>query len=453
MNTEEGWIKYNNMEYRVLATEPWYLEERCTTGDRKISLSRFSTMAMYYGTFCKTYGIEYSISTLRPMAIAFRGQDVTSENGWIKFTSDQIERWIYATPEFVIKYKNVTISNEFYEKDFFKDFFLRICSNWNSGIVLSCWRQEVQYEHVKYGYMHSHVQRFSYENSHDVSGFCTGSHGNSTNQGISHAYSAVDRAQKAMNSILNNEDISPEILRNLNDFEYHMSMLTGALLPLIKTESIEGVPHIMMRYAYMSGDWEIAQTEDGAEQDIPGNDYIVKMFKDFAKCVCENIHDKRITYRIHGDSVQITPNRNLAAFAKEHGFFEKCFAFQGKVGADYDVPATAKPTLSAKEIREIDHKMMWHTSPFYWNGEVLRAKAIHLQNTFQINESEARIHEDYAYHFHNAVKGYFKERLITFGRNPQQVERADLCVQTTGAPTGINIGQGGAENNETAQSA
>ena len=454
-----GWNDYHNgntrVAYRVLKALPWYIERKDSNG--KVSPVESTILCLYYGMYCKMYGIEYSISCLDSKELI----NNTPEGEWVSFSGDQLASFINIPVEFVIKYKNITISNEFDEKDFLKDVFMRIKAYPFGYIHLTCWRQEVQYEHVAASYIHSHIPHYNYTVNATISEFCLGSKGNGTNAGINAMRRTVSSISEMFGIISIGEEVHTSHSSIIDRIEYNMSLFTGALLPLLQTESITGVPHAMMRYAYLTGNWETGEQyyadDDDDDYDDDDDDRatsvsIKSRFVAFANRVCKNIGDPRIKYRIHGSTVEIIPSSSLVSFAKEHGFFNSCFAFQNKVGSRHVIPAGVKPALSSKEIEEIDNKMRWLKSPFEWNGELLQAKAIHLQNTFQINDSAAKIHYDYTSVFNQRVKDYFEERLISLSRNPFKEPVADMRLQVTGNTSSIDIRQSDSGNNQTSQS-
>ena len=436
-NTELGWIpnKYQDLFYRIPEDRPWYIEIKDPDGNRW--LSKFTIKCLLIGNYCATYGLDYSISNLH--ALGKLGVDeIPSKDGWLVLDTTEIDLYMTVKHEIIIKYTDILISNSFGESDVIKDFYMRIISSLTSGTSISCWRENVQYEHIKNKYMHSHVPAFGYMLADRVDTFCTGSYRNSVNTGLRGLDAAVLEATTYMQRVMSNKplgidnaehiDIAAEML------EYKIISFTGCLNSIIRTESIEGVPHKMMRYNYLTCKFSDGSIPDSIDNVADEDDYydddfdvfdepslsssVVKIFDDFADTVTSNMDDERIKFRVDNNTVKIIPSKGLVSFAKDHGFFNDCFANQHNVGGSYYIPTNATPTMSEEDRKDIDNQAKWVKSPFLWHGTLLTLKPISLPNSYTINEDATRLHSHYTKAFNERIARNFKDRIKRYSRNP-----------------------------------
>lgn len=406
----DGWQStYGDNQHRILADKLWYIEERNSSTPDVVTLAPITLFFLYLGCHCKMYDIPYSICTLETeLAVFPKGMEIPSENGWVSSTREVQKELIRSSSEFIIKYKNITIANEVGEKDFLKDFFIRFQTTTAGYITLSGWRQEIQYSHVLGDYLHSHLNSFEYTNPFNVEEFCTGSEENATNVGLEAAKQAIQYSSYFPHIVGNVEydKLETHASLQIDNFEYHISMLLGAINPLIKYESMEGVPHIYMRSVHLL-------CADG--NNPLSSDEMRKTMIAFAEYCCNNISDTRIKYQIYSqDIVRILDSKSLVAVAKESGYFDKIFAFCKNRSRDYVIPAIINTVISPDDKTLVDSKMALLFSPFRWNGERIQCKAIDIPNTFIIDDEYAKLNEDYRHYFSERVEGYFKQRLRTY---------------------------------------
>ncbi len=407
---EDGWFKIgtNPIKYRV-QSNLWYIEQDISIDSEVKTVLNYKTMLlMYLGMHCKMYDIEYSISTLKSESEIFSGSDklfselTITEEGWIIPSSDEMASiLLYTRINFIIKYNDITISNTLGEADFLKDLYV-ILDVSDSGIHnLSGWREQIQPEHVSSSYLHSHLPSFNFV-AHTSSSFCTGHNATPINKAITRlSESLTNRNLEYLNNILKGEECNSLAIPIINNFEAKILSFLNTIPGLITHESLQGVPHIYLRYNYM----------DVSE---PPYDEQSQQAKEFAIFCCQNISDKRISYNISNDVVKIIDNSDLVNFAKEHDFFYKIFAYPKNVGTNYTMSLTKRKVISPENLHKIECKLNMLCSPFRWNGQRITAKLYEYKNNFKLDDNKAKLHDNIRGIFDIEVANFFKGRLLKY---------------------------------------
>lgn len=402
-NNTEGWTRYNSStQIRILADEPWYAE---FSNGSNHWLSPVTLLFLYLKFHCDEYGIESNPDGYYWKASSIMTRDNFSStpklcnwrNGdWI---TNEVSNRAGSYCMFVTKYEDVTISNSNGGSDHFDDFFLlTFWSHCNDSFV-GGWRQQIPFSHYNHHYLHSHLNNYSYRDGMSVGSFCTGVSSTAINRTLRHLRNFLSSRNNLID--LSKPLLTGEIPSNFeslfNQFEAKALAFKAAWLPLISHESLEGGP-----YKYLKNNVDRLAEAPCQEKDLDA----------FAKLISESADDERLKFNIRSNSIQVLDSPGLVEFAKEHGYYEKCFGL--RIGASrnyiFDVNQTVSG-MTTEQFLKTSKKTMFCRSPFKWNGERL---SIILSPTSKVNQNgkTARINTKKRTYFDTRVTHYFNKGLL-----------------------------------------
>ncbi len=394
---DNGWIQNNltRARLRVLKHAPWYAEFASESGHY---LSPATLCFMFLKAHCDEFEIENTIDSFYwESTVCGNTNELSSkDNMWVD--SGNINSLLTAHNTFVVKYKDLTISNRQGNRDHFDDFFVLLNLNHNNQGWVGGWRQNIPYVHYIQGYLHSHLSGYTYQNGFDVRNFCTGHSNTSINSTFSRLrqfFTVVNNAV-VLSAPLLDYPVSPDFERVYEEFEKKILDFKSAWLPLIQHESLAGGP-----YKYIANNREsipFAITED-------------VFFDQFAKLIAHNAEDARLKFNISAESVVVKDTPGLVEFAKENGFYEKCFAFDAGNGMYNASVAQQATNLDRNEFIKSSKLATLCRSPFKWNGERLSV-ILHPNSKSNTNARQARLNSAKRSYFNTQLTGYFRKGLL-----------------------------------------
>lgn len=395
----EGWNFCPDMNryVRILKDCPWYAEFKI---ENRHFLSPATLIFLYLKAHCDEFEIENTIDSLFwESSFCLNENEVPSnDNKWVSGVRlhTQLTTWA----NFVVKYKDLTISNRSNERDGFDDFYLMLLLNHKGEGYVSGWRQNVQYVHYTNQYLHSHLSSYTYTNGFDLRSFCTGHSSTPINSTFRHLREFVRDINilVTLSAPLLGYEKASNFDSYYDDFERLILGFKAAWLPLIQHESLAGGP-----FKYLRNNIEILQT--AKTEDV--------YFDEFAKEVALNAEDPRLQFNITASAVLLKNTPGLVEFAKETGFYEKCFAFANSPSSSsYNASVVNNSAgINKEDFIKFSKKATLCRSPFKWKGERLSVILNPTSKSIQ-NAKQARINTAKRTFFDQKLTGYFRQGLL-----------------------------------------
>lgn len=394
-NARGGWYSNGSNYWRIYADKPWYCEFKNSKGD--VWLSPVTVTFLYLHQELTEYDVEHTMCSLtwEKDVQGSRTKMPVTDDGFINMAALSGSAVYDKYHTFVIKYEDLTITNNNGDTDYFDDFYMLLRMNHRGQIRICGWRQTIPYNHYSNMYLHSHLGSYGYNNGFNVKSFCTGS-----------SYTRINQAKRRFQDVIIGYHLNLSRLfigdkskvdkDKFEIFETKISELTGAFLPLIQHESLEGGPYM-----------HIANNRGGLVEASTNN----RDFDDFARLIALNAEDKRLRFDIGTSSITVKDGAGLVSFAKEYGYFEKCFGYKSGTGRSYIYDVGDKMAhISPKEFLSTKKAAMFCQSPFRWEGSRLPINLVPKSKTIA-NEKSARINTSKRTYFDSKLTNHFKAGL------------------------------------------
>jgi len=323
-------------------------EIECQNKDGSWELHPTSKVVNYYKSLIEDFGLEIQFE------YETSGLMDTSNPEYYSVTSMSL---LTMFAVIIFKYDNVVITNKWEHSTKLGTMYITLRLGTNTGTpMISGFRTEVQYSHVLANYHHSHTKTSAF-GSYTYGGnlFCTGSYtgmGNLLTQ------------WRDLIQIFNRRDGLGETIRTRLESQFldWAEAIRGMILPMIRTESIDGGPYIQMCNISTSRDiYEKSYCDSGLARNIANLITHHKELLSELKFTCDNF-----------GSVKITNVKVLIQYLLKWEYTKFLFA---DIGNGY-IKYKSDNSISDYSKRSAENIVAHRLTPFKWNGERLKITLI-----------------------------------------------------------------------------